>query len=345
MQLDDEETARALVRFVDASPGERAPMFTNAPPHWPTIRTMLFNPEAHVPARSAILQIRTLGEMARHFQAQNGPTRLARVAVSHLAEGGVLSYPGLVEDQGRHVPLLLYPQGFPDASGHYAGVCQEARKLGLADPVYYSHAPILPAPPLPVLEALHPTHFSTEGPRPPAGDYAMWWETPGDEDVGSSPCIADIEAYYEALEGYQTYFLAAYAVRAGLVPEGTSRVALPKDLTFALCAPGDVPVLVTASEEKGVRFHLHSELVPASYRNNFMRALARAAKEMRAMAQQANAPRDVSALSPLRHWGMVRKPMQVDGKPLKLAALGIVVVHGRSAPGSVTGGPASGGQR
>src|SRR5438552_4764883 len=70
--------------------------------------------------------------------------------------------------------------------------------------------------------------FSRTKDRPPPGTYAMWWVTPEDSNLRSSPTIASIDRVYQAVHGYASCFLALILEALGTAHPGETRVPLPK---------------------------------------------------------------------------------------------------------------------
>jgi len=255
---------------------------SNAPYHWPNLYVDFTDPGDW--DRSSL---RFVDELFGALEEQGGHPSLTSVRQLRLTDEGIVKVPGLVEDNGRTVPVFLFPKAGPDASAEWAGLLEIYGALGEPPPVYYAIEPMRPAPPRKTLLKFHPEVFAKPEAPMPTGEYAMWWTTPEDPDFATSKTVASIDRAFRALEGYESYVLAAILKAVGAAEGDARRVPLPEDgLSLKIQGPEFAPVVVTAMQEKGLRFHLHTKSTSTKYRERFWKLFAEYAEERRSRAQE-----------------------------------------------------------
>lgn len=116
-----------------------------------------------------------------------------------------------------------------------------------------------PAPSVPPL-GLRPLDMD-----PAPGRYAMWAPSGSETSPIGTPTLALLDEAYALLDTVASYACASVAREVGWVQNtpGTQRVRLPDDLVtrFVEDANG-TRLIVSASAEKGVRFHFHEDTPP-----------------------------------------------------------------------------------
>ena len=172
--------------------------------------------------------------------------------------------------------------------------------------------------------------FSRTKDRPPPGTYAMWWTTPGDPDLRSSPTIASIDRVYRAVDGYASYFLALMLEAMGTADPGETRVPMPKDVSVVWRGPEGGFYPLSISEEKGIRFHLSIETTSVRFREVFWRLFAEFAEEKRNAFVNARLPKDELSTEypggPLAWWESAKSFFErLGGGPH--ASLGVYLVE------------------
>lgn len=256
-----------------ASPAAR-PLATDAPPDWPPVAVDLTLGGADE-GLSGVALLALAAELAR----APGAPALRAVFATELVEGGVLEVPLLLEAGGRRYGAYPYPEATPAAAAHYAAVRAAAAELDWT-PVYFAPAPLPAAgdaaPRVPAVRndtlGLAPTED-----EPAPGEYAVWWDD-GAGPFRQSAAYEALDRAYRSFDRVRSYVMGHVARTAGLVdgdvPPG-ARVALPGDLvTVPVVGPGGQRLLVSASEEKGVRFHFPVDATPPAYRDRFLRLYA-----------------------------------------------------------------------
>jgi hypothetical protein len=284
----------------------RVPLATNAPDHWPEIALDFLEPGNWAKNMLALIVAST-----EAFETSGGVLKLADLNRALLLDEGILEIPIVVEDGGRDVPVFFYDEGGPEAAGHLAGAAAVLERLGEPPPVYYAPEAL---PEAPAGDPFRP--FGADLLRKQEGDlpgveYAMWWSTEEDPDFAKSPGVAHIDRTYAALDGIETYVLAAILHSLDLAGKETGRARLPdEEASIPLMGPEDRPLVLSASAEKGLRFHFPTETTPVSYRDRFWKHFADYAAEWRAGVEGRNLPKDPPHEvfgRPAEHWRAMRQ--------------------------------------
>ncbi|MEM1117988.1 MAG: hypothetical protein AAGJ11_15865 [Bacteroidota bacterium] len=162
----------------------------------------------------------------------------------------------------------------------------------------------------------------------PMGDYAMWWR----EDNASFPeaeARASLDRVYAVLDRVASYAMVGVARAAGWIPPDVqaARVALPDDLAVgAVRGPEGRVLLVSASAEKGIRFHFHTETTPPAYRDRYLRVVASYFEGMAgSLADYGLEPDAPEGSPPSAWWSAVQASLQSmgseHGAPQKLGLI------------------------
>ena len=268
-------------------PDASVPFVTNAPDGWPRLSG---DPAAL--ADDMVSRITFFAAVAEAF----GKDVEMDMEGSFLVEGGVLRVPVSVQHEGRWYGLFPYPEPTREAAAHFAGV-QAAAADEAWTPVYVSTGPLPDgAAPADVLVRGFLGLPNVLKDLPP-DDYAMWWPpttSAGPERVDLSG-LATWTRIYEALDGIHSYVFAAMARQIGLVPddEPVARAALPDELlVHRFRGPEDRVLLLSASQEKGIRIHFPHSTTPDVYRKRFLDQFATYVEGWKAGALERGFPLD-----------------------------------------------------
>ncbi len=252
---------------------------TNAPPHWPSIDALGDGGDHDV------------GRVA-HALAKGLSGRGARVWRHDdlLFEDGLLRLPVVVAEGEQRSAVFVYARADAQAAGHYAGARVLLRARAQMAAVYYAPAPLATVPPGAALEPLDTPHFrAPERPRAPA-EYALWWPTPDDPWLHSSPALGALERWFEALDGHAALLFSALLRALGLVADEPGQPA-------PLYALPDETLLMPASGPAGTALYLHASRAaglwlafdtrtPPARRDLLLRLLADLAVRLRASAER-----------------------------------------------------------
>lgn len=299
-------------------PAKTAPQLaTNAPTHWPRLACQL-DPSNEAGSLLAV---------ASHLAAAPA-SKVAVQALNRrvLTAAGIFEVPLRVSDGGKVVSVFPYATADAASAAHFAGVQEVLRRFGQPSAVYYAPKALPAAPAAQVIKPLDTYHFTKAERAPAKGQYGMWWTTPEDPDARRSPDLATLQRIFTAFDGYESWAFGVLLQGAGLLETDTPRVALPvgEPRSVALEAPDGHVVLLSASAEKGLRFHFHSA-TPAKYRTLLLGHLASLAESMRKTIEANRLPRDPkSKSSPLGWFTMARH--QLSNSKASPAMLGAITV-------------------
>jgi hypothetical protein len=167
------------------------------------------------------------------------------------------------------------------------------------------------------------------GPDPvPPGTYAMWLPTPGEPRFTPSEARRHIGRAYRAAAGIETFALANLLRRLGVVGEGSRRVAVPDDLaSFPVLGPDDLVFVVSASQEKGIRFHFHQSATP-EYRNRVLAGWVAYLAFLRRAVNLSGAPLDEPRdQDPAAWWAAMDGAVtQMEGRGEPVQAVGQILL-------------------
>ncbi|WP_457334998.1 hypothetical protein [Rhizobacter sp. P5_C2] len=96
------------------------------------------------------------------------------------------------------------------------------------------------------------------------GEYGMWFSTPGDECFSMSSTLDSIDRVYEAMRGIEESVFAEVLHCTRSIERDVRQAPLPDELVVVpVIEAQDVGFLVSASNEKGIRFHFHRSTASA----------------------------------------------------------------------------------
>lgn len=105
----------------------------------------------------------------------------------------------------------------------------------------------------------------------PKAKYSMWWKN-DNQSFAASNSIDSIKTSYINSNGYETYIFSAILRALKLADEKNVRIALPDSLAvFGFQSDKDNIVVLSASKEKGIRFHFDKDKTKIEFRDNFLK--------------------------------------------------------------------------
>lgn len=290
----------------ESNSGELMTWATNAPDHWPKLTTpSIPHPNPTMPAQEGVNLIFFLARLSEALKPLGDNCTLVAVAQNRLTEGGLLKIPIVVKDHGVLTTVLMFPQVHAQSAGMFAGTTQVLREMGEPAPIYFAPEPLPDVEPKPELFPFHP-NWLNKADGVAEADYAMWRQTAEDSVFTQSPAIESIRRAYELSDGASSYILAAILQQLEIIPAKTPRAQLPADLaTIPVVGPENQPIIISASAEKGLRFHFHPD-TPASYRNLFWKFFAEFCNDLRMQILRAGLPLDDPS-APWEWWQATEK--------------------------------------
>jgi hypothetical protein len=270
---------------------------TNAPTDWPAIVTgPLPAPAARTDPDQALNELFFVAAFQEKLREAGSAFEVAELSKTLLTPEGMLRICFALKDREISVPVLLYAVADEAAGAHFARARVALAERGAPEPIYYAPAPLpasSPAGRLAPLEFALGT-FDVVGKAPP-GEYAMWYAVEGEPLFEQSPTLEYLKRIYQACAGYQSIFLGIILRSLELTDgEKPTRISLPNELlTVGIRGPEGVPIVLSAVEEKGVRFHFHCDTPPV-YRDAFWKLYAEFCENVRREIAKAGAPRDAA---------------------------------------------------
>lgn len=295
-------------------------LFTNAPASWPAI-PLTVRREVDARQAGALLGL----EIATRLKQHGLP--VARLLKHYLFPEGILEVALEPGNEEKH-HILVYPRPHPGIAGDF----QLSRKLlarSRRTAIYYSVCPVdSDAPASGKLAGWSPDLFEQVEEKLPAGHYSMWWPSDQERCFTGSRIAGYIQSAYLNLRGYEWALLTTLAKHLELIEDRPGHfVKLPEELLqLSLQGPDDVIFLLSASQEKGVRFHFH-ESTPVDYRNYFWKLYSEFCAEVRAQAGDHRPPAAFRQESDPLQWLTTLTDMLAsqEGKTIVPASVGTIV--------------------
>ncbi len=105
----------------------------------------------------------------------------------------------------------------------------------------------------------------------PAGRYSMWWSSSEGESFASSASFSHIDRAFKSADGVETRLLGRLLSSLDAIDPHVDRMSYPDDtVTIFLTGPREAPIVLTVSQEKGVRFHFHEASWKSGDRDEFL---------------------------------------------------------------------------
>lgn len=246
-------------------------LFTNAPAHWPKVRIegLIHSSAPEVKAANRLMFATTVETVFRKSGIQ-----VLEADVLRLTREGVLEIPLRVRAEDGEYDLFFYPIADEKAAAHYVAVHELAQKWGRIRPVFYSTDDLLAIYP----ETLEPVTrrdrlYIQAALSAPKGQYAMWWaEQPGEQFHYSSTYDL-IDRIYREINGLEARAFALILLELGMIQEEyefTASTFTDSVVEIPVEGPEGVPIILSFSQHRGVRFHFHMDRASAEYRDLFL---------------------------------------------------------------------------
>lgn len=126
------------------------------------------------------------------------------------------------------------------------------------------------------------------------GEYAMWWNEKGDELFHKSKTKESLDGIYESMKGYESYILGYILSEIKMKGfEEFQRVALPdQEGTFVVKGPEFLNIVLSVSQEKGIRFQFPKAHASSQYRNRFLKQIHSSIEAFKIVLMIQEAPLD-----------------------------------------------------
>lgn len=302
---------------------------TNAPAHWPALITdPLPAPDPQTIqdwAKNHLMFIlaitKTLGDAVPGL-------KIASVDRNYVFPWGILNVPVEIEENEKRYPVFLYPQANEMYASRYYAAADILPRKGVEKPVYYAPAALPQASPTNPLKPFSLDMLS-QARTPEPGRYAMWWRTETDTEFVNSKTIRMIHELYNTLDKYNSYFFGMLCQALGLITSDAPRVTLPdREASIPIKGPEFQSMFISASREKGIRFHFHTTAATVEYRDSFLALFLTFAKELRGKFEQMGLPEDPPDEQheggPLGWWRFSVQVAQRHEKPSGVEFFGVI---------------------
>lgn len=252
-------------------PFDEGALATDAPEPWP--RT------GPLPVQGTLQDAARWAQSLADHLAQHPDRVLRRLGPAYLfPEGVVEATAELVDDDGQRWAVFAYDETDPRAAAAFARVGELFEQRELPTPVYYAPEPFEPADRSGDPFTRFGPHLLSPWPdqhEAVEGTYAIWWATEEVPSLAAWSQTEDVTRTLAALEGVEPHAWARILQALGHVEDGQDPVALPEEAhQLMVQGPEGLPVLLTFSQDRGLRFHLHIDRTPAAYRDAFWTLLA-----------------------------------------------------------------------
>lgn len=126
------------------------------------------------------------------------------------------------------------------------------------------------------------------------GDYAMWYSDANDNVFHTSNTKKSLDEIYECAKGYESYmfgYLLSEIKMKGF--EEFQRVALPNDeKNFVVKGPEYKDIVISVSQEKGIRFQFPKETTTYQYRERFLKQIQSSLQAFHVILSLKQVPKD-----------------------------------------------------
>ncbi|MBI3854046.1 MAG: hypothetical protein HY298_27790 [Verrucomicrobia bacterium] len=273
-------------------------LFTNAPADWPVIPVLPRPGDLHFlslikpmipdtePHDLDFLSLAMATALEDGFKEQNRNVHPVAFQTKLFSEG-VLKIPCEIKLGSRKFGVFIFPDVNEEAAAHFAGVQFIYDQLEGEEAIYFASAKLPAVDPVNPLAPFDPFMLVRQENKLPSGPYAMWWPTEDDSRFSDSPARPFIRRAYEALNGIETYVLAALLKGLGKVKDDTRSVVLSDELwAEPITGLEQMPMVISASVEKGIRFHFHPKHATASHRKRFWKVFCEYGESWRTAIQR-----------------------------------------------------------
>lgn len=270
-------------------------LVSSAPADWPKI--YMEGPLGdNAPEHRLANQLRFITTAEAVFRGSK--VEVLEANVLRITSKGVVEVPLRLRAPDGEYDVFFYPDADPWAAGHFQAIQElSARSYGRLRPLFYSNDDLTQIYPDEVEEVVRRDKLYLNAALFPAkGDYAMWWaENPG-EQFEYSRSYEIYDRLYRETNGHEYEVLSMIFLDIGIIQDqeefdresiGQSKIKIPLE------GPEGVPLILTFSEERGIRFHFHTKRANADYRDLFLELILQRVKlwkKFRPAAYTAESP-------------------------------------------------------
>lgn len=125
-------------------------------------------------------------------------------------------------------------------------------------------------------------------------DYGMWWSENNDKIFHTSKSKESLDKIFECVKGYESYMFG-YLLSEIKIKElkKFQRVALPaNEQNFVVKGPEYLEIVISASQEKGIRFQFPKEKASHQYRERFLKQILSSLQAFQVILIKKQVPKD-----------------------------------------------------
>ncbi|MDA0839270.1 MAG: hypothetical protein O2857_15990 [Planctomycetota bacterium] len=264
---------------------EKLKLATNAPAEWPDVEISELVPERH---REDYVSNVNKFNLALAAAFDGHPAlELKEIAHCRMLEEGILEVPFEIVSEDHTFGLFLFSDACSASAAAFKGVQNIYNSWEEHTAIYYSPGP-LKLSNGPELSPLRPFAFDIflklSGEAATPGEYAMWWPENEEDRFCNSETHCLLNRIYAALDGIETYVNAMLLHNLDVLEEHepSFRVSLPQQpANIPILGPDGLPMLLSLSHEKGIRFLMHREQTAPACSKLFLKHLAEFVERIR----------------------------------------------------------------
>ena len=298
---------------------------TNAPAEWPEVRvdSMALGDNSEETRAANVLRFVTAAEAA--FQ-RSGVQSLEANVLRITAKGVVDVHLRVRDANGEH-DLFFYPDADPWAAGHYEALQELAqRSLGRLRPIFYSNDDLAMVFPDPVENVVRRDKLYLNAALFPAkGQYAMWWAREQGEQFQYSPSFEYYDRLYREISGLEFSAFALVLLEIGIIQSEEEFIRMTMqdpNVEIPLEGPEGVPMMVSFSQQRGVRFHFHTVRASHEYRDLFLQLFVERVKLWKKTLSFK--PHTMIDTPPMQWWKKLGQRLRETPPELAIGAVGKV---------------------
>lgn len=236
-----------------------------------------------------LMAIASLDDLAK----KRGVEYKYEVMYTTLLEEGALTVPVVVK-LGEEKYSLYFIYNEEDLL-KYKDLLNHVKRTDYPKLIYFSSIPIYEGyQPKKIIEPFQLADLRFEKDAKISGTYAMWWKTEEDSIFHNSVAYEHLSKIYEIFKGYETY-LTGYVLRQTRIEKDVQlkRTKLPEgSVEYVIHAPENKKIVMSISQEKGIRFLFPINTTKKSYLERFLKGIMVDFLATRLSLQQHDAPQD-----------------------------------------------------
>lgn len=248
----------------------RLSLTTNAPSRWEPVVITGFRDDN---SSDADLVNHMLFVEAAEDALEKSGSRVEFLDYPRLLGSGIVRVPVFAKGLDGAFDIFFYPRADEKAASHYAALLEAAKENKNFKPIFYAPSNLLEVRPGAQAKALHQDRLFIQRQNVPLeGQYAMWWGN-GSEPFESSHAFKILDEIFSRANGQEDVLAGKIMEALGGKP---GSLELPEDmLSINVKGPENIPLVISFSQKRGVRFHFHTKKTSPEIRDRFLEHVLR----------------------------------------------------------------------